>query len=233
MTADILKWIIIGFGFLCLTLLLFTGKLQGFFVNLKEGRFGLQLGQSQGYEKRQNVEIEKEDKLLKREMRRITDDLEDYLVTVLRDFSLCMPIISSLQSVIRNILYDAIEMNDFKENLVPGKDLQYLSEIMERIQRKYVLYQKLGEGCLASEKITLPSINSIDDRIRDFIYTYWIAPFRDAVIKTCESKISVYGAYMKLHSERKDARMISITKECIAKNKRYINNLVYGKEEAS
>jgi hypothetical protein len=158
-------------------------------------------------------------------MRRITADLEEVLLLILKKSDLCLPAKMSIQSVLRYHLYDAIEENNFKEVLIPGRDQNYLDEIIGRIKKRYVLYRDNDEGCRAAEKIQYPAPEEIDALIRKPVYENWIVPFRRALIKTIRAKIGIYKAYLEIHKENRDVRMQAVNAECIKKNEGYIQAL--------
>jgi len=169
-----------------------------------------------------NEKIKDIDDLCHRQMRSHTDRMKTKISNIFVKMNICIPARVAISSVIRFPLFESVSNNHFTTELMPERYPVYRKRIIDAMRDEYVsLAGNQEESCNRGK---LPDWDEMSDLLTECIDS-WLKQIAKEVMDSCEKKIAVYKAYLRIFEETKDDFRAGICKECIEKNERYIREL--------
>ena len=232
MTPDVIKTLIISGVLLTLGMpilrLIRLGKIKG----LSAGKDGIKLDMAP-VDKRANTQH-----ALDKRITGIDDDLEfaNYKITstagkditrmFIRD-SNCMPTAHMMATDMKNVLYQALRENSFKDKLSKDTREAYVADKLESMKTVYddMVFALSKEECTVDRtKFVFPDYSVVEKPLREVVL-YWADMIRQEVTRACEKKIETYEEFKAVFMQADDKYFQAVVEDCIAKNKGYIENL--------
>jgi len=170
-----------------------------------------------------NEKIKDVDELCHRQMRYLTDRMKIHISNIFTEINICIPARVSISSAIRFPLYESISNNHFTTELMPERYPIYRERIIDTMKDEYVSLAMANKDEQCSRD-KLPPWGDMSDLLIGCI-DLWLKRVAKEVMDACEKKVTIYKQYQKTFEETKDEFRISICKECIEKNDRYIREL--------
>lgn len=170
-----------------------------------------------------NEKINDIDELCHRQMRYLTDRMKIHISNIFIEINICIPARVSISSAIRFPLYESISNNHFTTELMPERYPIYRERIIDTMKDEYVSLatSSKDEQC---NRDKLPPWSEMSELLTGCI-DLWLKRVSKEVMDACEKKVVIYRQYQKKFEETKDEFRITICKECIEKNERYIREL--------
>jgi hypothetical protein len=173
-----------------------------------------------------NDENQEHDEHLQARLRQYTTGMRTRIINAFRDTKMCTMTRRAMSGAVRFPLYESITNNHFTEVLLPSNREAYKNRIVTNIRDEYedVFYASTDVGC---GQEMLPSWEEARGIIDRFLND-WVSAVIQEVIKTCKCKIDTYNKYLPDFEKNGDEYRVKITKDCIAKNERYVELLKDG-----
>jgi hypothetical protein len=235
MNIEIVKYLVIAGAIILGFILLMIGLKRGWFSSFHAGKDGISFEAKQKQLQSENLNRTLDDAILEcdhellDQATSLADSLRRGLSRYLDSFIQYPSGKRTLSGAIRFPLYNAIRRNKFKIVLRPENVEAYLNKLMEDIAQEYdevdaeqdkFICPIHGGGC-----VEYPEWPVIKDPLRKQIMRDWITPLKQAVIETCNKKITLYEKYILIFQDIGDEKRILISQQCIDKNKNYIQEL--------
>jgi large-conductance mechanosensitive channel len=159
-------------------------------------------------------EIEAVDTDLRAELFQIIGEFTPHILAHLREISSDRMLVSNFMANIKLILSGSVVRNHFTKQLMP-----------ETIQGYKARYFSMMEDFYKNILIDVPGLRSWEEVSPIFtrIMDDWTGRIKIAVSEACESKVVIYGRYLKRFEENDPWH--SVATECQQRNKTYITNL--------
>jgi hypothetical protein len=173
-----------------------------------------------------NDENQEHDNQLQSRLRQYTTSMRTRIVNAFRGIKMCSMTRRAISFAVRFPLYESVTNNHFTEVLLPANREAYKTRILLFMRDEYedIYYASVDMTC-GQEK--LPPWEEAGRTVGDLLDD-WIAGVVTEVLKTCKQKIETYNKYLPDFEKNDDDYRVKITKDCIAKNERYIELLTQG-----
>lgn len=233
MTPDLLKTIIIVIPLLFFGVALLRMLQQGKIKNITAGKDGIAIDMN-SVDKRMESKhyldklIREIDSTVEFRMYKYTIDAgRDLQRIVNRASSVCTPTLYMASAELRNILYQALRENDFKNKLAQPNRKSYITAKLQDMETAYadmLLVNERQDCTLSNKTIQLPGFDAIKEGLVGAL-ELWTDNIRKTITRGCEKKIEAYTQYNQVFMEAKDEYFMNVVKNCIEKNKKYIDAL--------
>lgn len=232
MTPDVIKTLIIGVVALALGIpilrLLRLGRIQGFSaskdgIKLDMAPVDLRANTQHALDKR----ISAIDGDLEFANYKLTSTAGKALIRLFIKDSNCMPTAHMMSTEMKNVLYQALRENSFKDKLAQESRASYIQDKLDSMKTVYedLMFSLSREECTVDKtKFVFPTYDAIENNLKELV-TYWADMIRQEVIKACERKIEAYEEFKAVFMQANDKYFQGVVEECIAKNKGYIEGL--------
>jgi hypothetical protein len=234
-SIEVIKYSVIAGAIILGFILLIIGLKRRWFSSFRAGKDGISFEANQKQLQSENLNKTLDDAIsecdhdLLDTATSLADNLRRALSRYLDSFIQYPSGKRTISGAIRFPLYNAIRRNKFKIVLRPESVEAYLDKLMEDIAQEYdevdAEQEKFicpihGSGC-----IEYPEWTVIKEPLRKQIMKGWIIPLKQAVIETSNKKIALYEKYILIFQDIGDEKRIARSKQCIEKNKTYIQEL--------
>ncbi len=233
MTPDLLKTIIIVIPLLFFGIALLRMLQQGKIKNITAGKDGIAIDMN-SVDKRMESKhyldklIREIDGMIEFRNYKYTIDAGRELQRIInRASSVCTPTLYMASEELRKILYQALRENDFKNKLAKANRKNYIEDKLRDMGTAYddmLLVHERQDCSISNKEIQLPGFDSIKEGLVGALGV-WTDNIRKTITSGCEKKIESYTQYMQVFMEAKDEYFINVVKNCIEKNKKYIEAL--------
>lgn len=170
-----------------------------------------------------NEENADTDMLLQQRLRQMTNSLKSKIICLFADSETCMMTRRAMTASLRFPLYESISNNHFTRELMPDSFSGYRRRILESLEDEYRDIQMSHTDAKCAYD-NLPYIEPSNARLEQFV-DIWLRDVADRVRDCSMQKVETYNKYMRWFEANSDEFRVNITKSCIAKNTRYIDEL--------
>jgi hypothetical protein len=234
-SVEVIKYLVIAGAIILGFILLIIGLKRGWFSSFHAGKDGISFEAKQKQLQSGNLNKTLDDSIAECDhdlldtATSLADNLRRGLSRYLDSFIQYPSGKRTISGAIRFPLYNAIRRNKFKIVLRPENVESYLDKIMEDIAQEYdevdAEQEKFVCPIHGGVCIDYPEWPVIKTPLRERIMKGWIVPLKQAVIETCKKKITIYEKHILIFQDIGDENRIAISKQCIEKNKTYIQEL--------
>ena len=204
------------------------GKIEGMFL----GKDGIKVDMRSVDERAKtqhflNKSIREIDEQLEYDTYKVTVNYGKKILRVITRRTDCVPSGYTVASEMKSVLYQTLRENSFKERLTKANRDEYIETKLNKMYQVYddISWSLSKEPCKGTGKeVALGGYDAIRDEI-EVIVDGWADEIRNLVIKACTDKIEKYTEYREHFVKANDTYFVTVIDECIAKNKRYIQEL--------
>lgn len=233
MDKELLQTIIIAAVALVLGLPILRLIGQGRISSLSGGRDGLKvdmspLDQRDGMKFHMDRSIIDIDEALDAKVKEKTRALRRPLARVVAGAGLCSPAKQSVALGFRDVIDQAVDDNNLRDNLSGAERPRYLGKKLVSLHDEYddLLEETSGDPCSAGPAATIffPAWASVEPRLL-VVLNSWAEAVAQLIVSACQDKIQVYKEYRPQFESAKREYYVKVCDDCIAKNEGYIKAL--------
>jgi hypothetical protein len=166
------------------------------------------------------------DDAMKTRMRQFTNTMANRILDAFGEYHLCAMTKRALAAAIRFPLYESVNNNHFTKELMPDRFDNYRQRILDQIREEYTGVFLVFDDFSCTKGDKVPSWATASVLIEQLLDT-WLKNTCIAQQDCSQEKADTYTKYRAGFAESDDEYRTKIADECIAKNERYITELMH------